>query len=409
MRSIIAVCVVALALILPAHAQIQVGAGGGGGGGTPGGANTDVQFNNSSAFGGDAGFTYAGTGQVTITNSTVNTVPLTETGYSLTGSGATSLMSLTGTINTSGVPDIFAMHITDTARGAGTTLMNLYGGASGTTSEFKVTNTGAVVASGSFNGTVYTSTGGQYTATNAWTLYGAGDGQFQFNEWNNNYNDYITVTNNATWQFGRADLAAPVAQTFTMQSVVAGTSNTAGTNATFIGSRSTGTGVSGNLIFEVGRTGTTGSTQNTAYPLLTLNAGNATGATVQLGDGTNFTTYDSCTALTTGATGIIACTGSAMRFKDIHGMISKDQAAVGLDKLNVGTWTYKPEYQTQFGGPAEHVSLYADDVEKMDPRCVTYDETGKVHDYYDRCVIAYLVEDRQNMKAEIEDLKRRVR
>ena len=30
-----------------------------GGGGTPGGANTNVQFNNSGAFGGDAGFTYA--------------------------------------------------------------------------------------------------------------------------------------------------------------------------------------------------------------------------------------------------------------------------------------------------------------------------------------------------------------
>ena len=33
---------------------------------TPGGSNTDVQFNNSSAFGGDAGFTYAGNGQATL-------------------------------------------------------------------------------------------------------------------------------------------------------------------------------------------------------------------------------------------------------------------------------------------------------------------------------------------------------
>lgn len=32
--------------------------GGGGGGGTPGGANTQVQFNNAGAFGGDAGFVY---------------------------------------------------------------------------------------------------------------------------------------------------------------------------------------------------------------------------------------------------------------------------------------------------------------------------------------------------------------
>lgn len=45
-----------------------------GGGGTPGGANTDVQFNNAGAFGGDAGFTYAGQGnnnQVTIAQGTL--------------------------------------------------------------------------------------------------------------------------------------------------------------------------------------------------------------------------------------------------------------------------------------------------------------------------------------------------
>jgi hypothetical protein len=35
-----------------------------GGSGAPGGVNTNVQYNNSAAFGGDAGFTYAGTGQV---------------------------------------------------------------------------------------------------------------------------------------------------------------------------------------------------------------------------------------------------------------------------------------------------------------------------------------------------------
>ena len=44
--------------------------GGGGGGGTPGGANTNVQFNNSGAFGGDANFTYAGSGQVTLGGAT---------------------------------------------------------------------------------------------------------------------------------------------------------------------------------------------------------------------------------------------------------------------------------------------------------------------------------------------------
>jgi hypothetical protein len=258
---------------LPLYSQIQVGAGGGGGGGgTPGGANTNVQFNNSSAFGGDAGFTYAGTGQVTITNSTVNTTPLTSTGYSLTGSGATSLMSLTGTINTTGVTDIFAMHITDTARGAGSTLMNLYGGASGTTSEFKVSNTGAVTAAQGFTtvGGNITLNGGSLINTNNWSLSASGDGQFQFDEWNNSFNDFLTVTGNATWQFGRSDAAAPAAQTLTFQSVVAGTSNTTGANATINGSRGTGTGAGGDIIFQAARAGTTGTSQNALQTVFTV-------------------------------------------------------------------------------------------------------------------------------------------
>ena len=41
----------------------------GGGGGTPGGADTQVQFNNSGAFGGDSAFTYnSGTDTLSVTN-----------------------------------------------------------------------------------------------------------------------------------------------------------------------------------------------------------------------------------------------------------------------------------------------------------------------------------------------------
>ena len=190
-----------------------------------------------------------------------------------------------------------------------------------------------------------------------------------------------------------------------MQSSVAGTSNGAGANWTFIGSKGTGTGTGGSIIFEVGKTLTTGTTQQTPYPLLSLNAGNATGATVQFGDGTNFTTYDSCTALTTGATGVVACTGSAMRFKNLQDDLSPAQAALSIDTLRAGTWSYKEPYQKRFGSNGEQrVSLYADDVAKMDPRCVVYDH-GQVSDYYDRCVVAYLVATVQKQQAEINELK----
>lgn len=48
-------------------------AGGGGGGGTPGGSNTQVQYNNSGAFGGSAGFTFNGTDTVGIGTASTTT------------------------------------------------------------------------------------------------------------------------------------------------------------------------------------------------------------------------------------------------------------------------------------------------------------------------------------------------
>lgn len=54
----------------------------GGTGGTPAGPTTAVQFNNSGAFGGDSGFTYAGTGSATLALGTITT---NKVGLSLTG------------------------------------------------------------------------------------------------------------------------------------------------------------------------------------------------------------------------------------------------------------------------------------------------------------------------------------
>jgi hypothetical protein len=74
----------------------------------------------------------------------------------------------------------------------------------------------------------------------------------------------------ANFQLGAADAAAPVAQTLQVQNVVAGTTNTAGTNFTINGSRGTGTGVGGSLIFQVAPAGTTGSSQNALATALTI-------------------------------------------------------------------------------------------------------------------------------------------
>lgn len=85
-------------------------------------------------------------------------------------------------------------------------------------------------------------------------------------------NAFLTYGGAAKWQLGGADAAAPVAQTVCAQSVVAGTTNTAGANLTIAASRGTGTGVGGSLIFQVAAAGSTGSSQNALATALTINS-----------------------------------------------------------------------------------------------------------------------------------------
>lgn len=66
----------------------------------------------------------------------------------------------------------------------------------------------------------------------------------------------------ANIMLGNVDASSPVAQTLSVQSVVAGTTNTAGQNLTITGSQGTGTGIGGDIIFQVAPAGTTGTAQN---------------------------------------------------------------------------------------------------------------------------------------------------
>ncbi len=76
----------------------------------------------------------------------------------------------------------------------------------------------------------------------------------------------------ANLRLGAADAAAPVAQTLSVQSVVAGTTNTAGTNLTITGSQGTGTGAGGSIIFQVAPAGSTGTAQNALATALTIDS-----------------------------------------------------------------------------------------------------------------------------------------
>jgi hypothetical protein len=83
---------------------------------------------------------------------------------------------------------------------------------------------------------------------------------------------FLTRRGAANLRFGAADAAAPVAQTLSVQSVVAGTTNTAGANLTITGSQGTGTGAGGSIIFQVAPAGSTGSAQNALSTALTIDS-----------------------------------------------------------------------------------------------------------------------------------------
>lgn len=79
----------------------------------------------------------------------------------------------------------------------------------------------------------------------------------------------------ANLAFGAADAASPVAQTLSVQNVVTGTSNTAGTDWTFKGSQGTGTGAGGSIIFQTAPAGSTGTSVNALATALTINSAGA--------------------------------------------------------------------------------------------------------------------------------------
>lgn len=99
------------------------------------------------------------------------------------------------------------------------------------------------------------------------------------------------------------------------------------------------------------------------------------------------------------------CTTSAMAFKNPLGFVNDNDALSGLDVLHPAVWTYKIDTTGALDGKVR-VGLYADDVEKMDKRCAAYRD-GKLVDYEDRCVIAYLAGAVKELKAEVNSLRAR--
>ena len=84
-------------------------------------------------------------------------------------------------------------------------------------------------------------------------------------------NSWLSGTT-ADFHLGLADAASPVAQTISVQSVVAGTSNTAGANFSINGSQGTGTGAGGALLLRTAPAGSSGTAQNALVTAVAITA-----------------------------------------------------------------------------------------------------------------------------------------
>ena len=109
--------------------------------------------------------------------------------------------------------------------------------------------------------------------------------------------------------------------------------------------------------------------------------------------------YSTSTGKVTYAAAVAGCVPSAARFKD---PLSWGLETDRIDLLRPAAWQYKDKKEW---GERPYVGLYADDVEKMDPRCVSRDKDGHLENYEDRCVIAYLVATVQEQKKQIAALQ----
>lgn len=212
----------------------------------------------------------------------------------------------------------------------------------------------------------------------------------------------------ATFQFGGAAAASPVAQTVQFQPVVTGTSNTAGTDATFKASQGTGTGGGGALIFQTAPATGSGSTPNAEVTAFKIDsAGVLTNPTI--GTDAGLTDTAVCQDTTnhafksgSGAAGI--CLGtSSVRFK--HDIAPLTAGLSEIMRLQPVSYKLNADH----GDPNK--ILYGFTAEQMLPilpKLVGLNDKGQPNtaDYVG--LIPVLVKAVQQQQAEIEALKKQV-
>lgn len=216
----------------------------------------------------------------------------------------------------------------------------------------------------------------------------------------------ISSPASASLQLGTSDGAAPVPQTLRFQS--GATLNTAGVNDTIIGSLSSGSGTSGDLLLQTGvksgvsgtqATATTamiwkGETQEVRLPAIASDAGLTDTTVCQ--DTTNHGLHSG-----SGAVGICLGTSGA-QFKRIVGPMT-----AGLDEImKIKLWEYY--YKNGYGDNGTRLQRgpTAQGIEEVLPDLVGYDKDGAAINYDWGAFIPIMMRAIQQQQAQIETLKR---
>ena len=357
-----------------------------GGSGSPGGSDTQIQFNNSSAFGGISTFTNIGGALTLSTNGAASTPAFLMSGQPFSGTGTTSMPLLA-------LNDASATAETDYSTGGTFFGANGRSGFGGYFANFAVNGSRIVGirASGEIDA-VSLSLTGSVTAGNSTTVTFGTQGSLGMTSASLRIN---------------SDTATPLAQ-YTYRAANGVGTNIAGAAATtFQGSLGTGNAASGAVNIDVGGA-VAGSGTTLATPIHGMTITGVTGAVAfpQVTTGTNadFVCMAAGNVLTLQSS---ACTISSLRYKE---NVADFSTAIipTLASLSVDTFKYKNQNKDP-NGNTNQLGLIAEDVAKKLPICAEYESDMKTpKSYKQECVIAALVKGMQEQQAEISDLKKQI-
>lgn len=168
----------------------------------------------------------------------------------------------------------------------------------------------------------------------------------------------------ATFQFGIADSASPIAQMLQAQSVVAGNANTSGATFTIAGSKSNGSG-GGDVLLQTTLSSASSGVQNALATALTLKGGTQnviTGASLTvttIGTGTGDFV---CAPVGGGliSQGVTTCVASDRRVKNDLGVVTPEKAVARLMAVpDEHLFTYKKGY----GPSGAHAGWFAQNIQ----------------------------------------------